>query len=58
METLVANFDVILGALILIVSGVAAIVKLTPTPKDDEIVGKIHKGLLLVQSFFSARPKK
>lgn len=38
-----------LGAIVILASVIA---KLTPTPKDDEIVGKIKTGFLAVLDFF------
>ena len=35
--------DQIVGALTSIVTGASALAALTPTPKDDSIIGKIYK---------------
>ena len=38
-----AHADQIVGALTSIVTGASALAALTPTPKDDSIIGKIYK---------------
>jgi len=35
--------DQIIGALTAIVTGASALAALTPTPKDDSLIGKIYK---------------
>lgn len=44
-QWLVANYEVLIGACLAIIGGFSIIAKLTPTPKDDEILGKIVKVL-------------
>jgi hypothetical protein len=38
-----AHADQIVGALTSIVTGASALAALTPTPKDDSIIGKLYK---------------
>lgn len=38
-----AHADQIIGALTSIVTGASALAALTPTPKDDSLIGKIYK---------------
>jgi hypothetical protein len=38
-----AHADQIIGALTSIVTGASALAALTPTPKDDSLVGKLYK---------------
>ena len=38
-----AHADQIIGALTSIVTGASALAALTPTPKDDSIIGKLYK---------------
>ena len=39
----IANWADLMSGLLMVVGGASIIVKLTPTPKDDEILGKIKK---------------
>jgi hypothetical protein len=41
----VANYGTIIAGLLAIVGGFSIIAKLTPTPKDDEILAKVVKVL-------------
>lgn len=38
-----AHADQIIGALTSIVTGASALAALTPTPKDDSLIGKLYK---------------
>ena len=42
---IVANYTTVITGLLTIVGGFSVIAKLTPTPKDDEILAKIVKVL-------------
>ena len=42
---IVANYDTIITALLAIIGGFSVIAKLTPTPKDDDIIAKIVSAL-------------
>lgn len=35
-----------------------AIVNLTPTPKDDEVLAKVYRGIEVVAGIFTARAKQ
>ncbi|WP_311056504.1 hypothetical protein [Pseudomonas aeruginosa] len=43
IETILENWDGILAVIVAAHALALAIVNLTPTPKDDEIVGKVYK---------------
>lgn len=43
IETILDNWDGILAVIVAAHALALAIVNLTPTPKDDEIVGKVYK---------------
>lgn len=43
IETILENLDGILAVIVAAHALALAIVNLTPTPKDDEIVGKVYK---------------
>jgi len=45
MQFMSANFMTIVTALLAVIGGLSIIAKLTPTPKDDEILAKIVKVL-------------
>jgi len=45
LQWLVDNYTSIIGAILAIVGGFSIIAKLTPTPKDDEILAKVVKVL-------------
>lgn len=47
-------------ALWLAVSHIVAlvVVNLTPTPKDDEVVGKVYRGLELLAGLFTSKAKQ
>lgn len=40
-----ANYETIIGGVLATIGGLSIIAKLTPTPKDDEILAKIVKVL-------------
>ena len=48
---ILANFQIVIGALLIILSGLSLLAALTPTKKDDEFIGKLQK-------FFSGLKKK
>lgn len=43
MQWVVENWEAILAAVTAVVTAASAIAALTPTPKDDAIVGKLYK---------------
>lgn len=43
VETILENWDGIVAVIVAAHALALAIVNLTPTPKDDEIVGKVYK---------------
>ncbi|MHA5540351.1 hypothetical protein ACVSNP_23530 [Pseudomonas aeruginosa] len=43
MNWIIENWDGVLGVIVASHALALAIVNLTPTPKDDEIVGKVYK---------------
>ena len=45
LSTLVVTATSVVGAASLIVQGIAKITAITPSPKDDEVVGKVQKAL-------------
>lgn len=51
----VANSDTILASISAVLAAAMLIVKLTPTPADDEIVGKIQGVFVKIASFL--KPK-
>jgi len=51
----VTNADAIFGATTAVLAAALAIVKLTPTPKDDEVVGKVMEIAQKVAGFL--KPK-
>jgi hypothetical protein len=40
---IVANYETVIAGVLAIIGGLSVIAKLTPTPKDDEILAKIVK---------------
>lgn len=49
MQYLLANYDTILAALGALLTAASLITRLTPTPKDDEVVRKILSFLSFLQ---------
>lgn len=45
VQTILANWEAIIGAILAIIGGFSIIAKLTPTPKDDAILATIVKAL-------------
>jgi len=43
IQFVTANSDGIIGAITAVVAAASAIAALTPTPKDDTVVGKLYK---------------
>jgi len=43
IQFITANSDGIIGAITAVVAAASAIAALTPTPKDDTVVGKLYK---------------
>jgi len=54
MDFIINNWQGIVGVITAVVTAASIIVKLTPTQKDDEILGKIMKLLNLI----AINPKK
>lgn len=54
----VANVDSILVAVLAVHAAALAIVNLTPTPKDDEIVAKAYKVVEFVAGFVTKKAKQ
>lgn len=40
---IVSNWDVLIGAVLVIIGGFSVIAKITPTPKDDAALAKVYK---------------
>jgi len=58
MQFVIDNWEV-LAALIVALHGVALlVVNMTPTPKDNEILGKVYRVVEVVAGLFSAKAKQ
>lgn len=54
---IIANLDTLFAVLFGLQAAAAAIVKLTPTTKDDAIVGKVLQFLEMVAGFLAVKRK-
>jgi len=43
MNWIIENWTAIFGAITAVVTAASAIAAITPTPKDDKIIGKLYK---------------
>ena len=50
LSALVVTATSVVGAASLIVQGIAKITAITPSTKDDEVVGKVQKALLVTST--------
>ncbi|MEF2052989.1 hypothetical protein [Pseudomonas aeruginosa] len=57
MNWIIENWDGVLGVIVAAHALALAIVNLTPTPKDDEIVGKVYKAIEALAGVLSRNAK-
>jgi hypothetical protein len=57
MEWVIANWDGILFAVTAVIAAASAVANITPTKKDDKVVGKIAKVVNALALNFKAGPK-
>ena len=43
IDYIVGNIDTILATITAVVTAASAVAALTPTPKDDDVLGKVYK---------------
>jgi hypothetical protein len=58
INLLVANWDAVLAITVAAHGPALAIVNLTPTPKDDETLAKVYRGVELVAGLVSPKAKQ
>lgn len=57
IETVLENWDGILAVIVAAHALALAIVNLTPTPKDDEIVGKVYRVIEVLAGVLTRKAK-
>jgi len=58
VEFVTSNVDGILAVLFAVHALAVAVVNLTPTPRDDEIVGKVYKAIEFLAGVFGRTAKE
>jgi hypothetical protein len=57
MNWIVENWDGVVATLVALHALAVAVVNLTPTPKDDEILGKVYRVVEVVAGLFTKKSK-
>jgi len=57
VQWLMANFEVIFGAIAAIVGGLVVLATFTPTQKDDQVLGKIQAVISRVSQYLADKNK-